>query len=82
LLSSADFGGILRRYPSRNKSIVVVCVIANIVLLKNFNAMTGSDFDYLKLMLPLGISNFTFQQISCLIDIGALIITALLSGRT
>lgn len=72
--------GLLRRYPSRNKAIVVVGVAANIFLLgyfkyfnflvENLNALTGSDFNCLNLILPLGISYFTFQQISYLIDSG------------
>ena len=70
--------GLLRRYPKWNRQIVAVAIIANIALLgyfkyfnfllENINAMTGSNFDYLNLVLPLGISYFTFQQISYLVD--------------
>lgn len=71
---------LLRRFPDRSRLIVAVGVIANIALLgyfkyfnfliENLNALTGGDFDYLNLVLPLGISYFTFQQISYLIEAG------------
>ena len=70
----------LRRFTWCRKIIVVVGVIANIALLgyfkyfdfllENINALTGSEFSYLNLALPLGISFFTFQQLSYLIDAG------------
>lgn len=71
---------LLRWYPKRGKLFVTIGIIANIALLgyfkyfnfllENLNALTGGDFDYLKLVLPLGISYFTFQQISYLVDAG------------
>lgn len=71
---------LLRRYPKRSGLFVTIGVIANIALLgyfkyfnfllENINALTGGDFDYLNLVLPLGISYFTFQQIAYLIDAG------------
>lgn len=71
---------LLGRFPDRSRLIVAVGVIANIALLgyfkyfnfllENLNALTGGDFDYLDLVLPLGISYFTFQQISYLIEAG------------
>ena len=70
----------LRRFTWFRKAIVVIGVIANIALLgyfkyfdfllENINALTGSEFSYLNLALPLGISFFTFQQLSYLIDAG------------
>lgn len=70
----------LRRYPRWRRTIVAVGVIANLALLgyfkyfdfllENINAIFGSDFSYLNLALPLGISFFTFQQLSYLIDAG------------
>lgn len=71
---------LLGRFPRCSKLIVAVGVVANIVflasfkyfnfLLENINAFTGSDFNYLKMVMPLGISYFTFQQISYLIEAG------------
>ena len=37
-------------------------------LIKNINALFKSDFNLLNLLLPLGISFFTFQQLSYVID--------------
>jgi len=37
-------------------------------LLANCNALLKTDFPALRILLPLGISFFTFQQISCLVD--------------
>lgn len=71
---------LLGRFPDRSRLIVAVGVIANVALLgyfkyfnfllENLNALTGGDFDYLELVLPLGISYFSFQQISYLIEAG------------
>ena len=69
---------LMRWFPQRKRWIVPTGVMANIVLLgyfkyfdfllENINALTGSQFEYLRIALPLGISFFTFQQISYLID--------------
>lgn len=71
---------LLERLPKYKKLVVSIGVIANIALLgyfkyfdfllENINALTGSHFDYLNIALPLGISFFTFQQVSYLIDAG------------
>lgn len=71
---------LIRRNRKHSSLIVCVGVIANIsllgyfkyfdFLLENINALIGSQFDYLQIALPLGISFFTFQQISYLIDYG------------
>lgn len=37
-------------------------------LIKNINLVFHSDFNYMHLMLPLGISFFTFQQIAYVVD--------------
>ncbi|MBQ7827372.1 MAG: MBOAT family protein [Clostridia bacterium] len=67
---------VLQRYPK--KAILAGGIIANVILLgyfkyfdfllENINRFTGSAFDYLNIALPLGISFFTFQQISYLVD--------------
>ena len=38
-------------------------------VLENVNAAFGTDFVVQKIVLPLGISFFTFQQIACLVDL-------------
>jgi len=60
------------------KSILSFAIFANIILLgyfkymdffiSNINFITGSDIGLYHLALPLGISFFTFQQISYLVD--------------
>lgn len=70
---------LLGHFPGRSRLIVAVGVIANIALLgyfkyfnfllENLNSLAGFSFDYLDLVLPLGISYFTFQQISYLIEV-------------
>ena len=37
-------------------------------LIQNINALFHSDFNYMNIMLPLGISFFTFQQIAYVVD--------------
>ncbi len=37
-------------------------------LIANVNALFHSDFNYMNIMLPLGISFFTFQQIAYVVD--------------
>lgn len=60
------------------KDILVAGVALNIGILiyfkymdffiSNVNAVFKTDFDFLKIALPLGISFFTFQQISFIVD--------------
>ena len=69
---------LMRRYIAQRKKIVVLGVVANVLLLgyfkyfdfliQNINQIFDSSFDYLQIALPLGISFFTFQQISYLVD--------------
>lgn len=74
---------ILNRYlvkAAKNKKrfFLAGALICNILILFYFkyfdftidtlNAMTGANFSFLNIALPLGISFFTFQQISYLID--------------
>lgn len=61
-----------------SKSLLIVGVTANLALigyfkysgffLANLNAAVGSSFDTTPLLLPLGISFYTFQQIAFLVD--------------
>jgi len=67
-----------KKVKIHNKGLLTFGILANISLLAyfkyadffitNFNTVTGSDINLLKLALPLAISFFTFQQISYLID--------------
>jgi D-alanyl-lipoteichoic acid acyltransferase DltB (MBOAT superfamily) len=60
------------------KHLLIFGIVANILLLgyfkysdffiANINALMGSDFNLLHLVLPLAISFFTFQQIAYLVD--------------
>ncbi len=69
-------GNHLQRRP--NKRLLVVGIAANIALLAYFkysdffisqiNAVAGKDIPLLNLVLPLGISFHTFQQIAYLVD--------------
>lgn len=72
---------LIQRHQKRKKMIVAAGVIFNLALLGyfkyfdflllNLNMLAGTQFDYLDIALPLGISFFTFQQISFLLDSGA-----------
>ena len=66
-----------REGPER-KILLVIAVLINLGILfyfkytdffiENLNALTGSDYALRHIMLPLGISFFTFQQLSYVID--------------
>ncbi|MCR5369285.1 MAG: MBOAT family protein [Clostridium sp.] len=65
--------------PAAAKAILAVCVIMNLALLGYFkyagmfvetvNALTGADFAVPQIALPIGISFFTFQALSYVIDV-------------
>lgn len=69
---------LLRRVTTGRKILLFAGVAANILLLgyfkyfdfllENLNRFCGSSFDLLHIALPLGISFFTFQQVSFLVD--------------
>ena len=62
----------------KRKRVFILGIVFNLALLgyfkyydffiSNINSLTGSTIDFLHLALPLGISFFTFQQISYLAD--------------
>lgn len=64
--------------PSVKKAVLIFGICANIAVLfyfkyfdffiENVNAVFGSSFELRHIVLPLGISFFTFQQISYLVD--------------
>lgn len=63
---------------SKRKSLLVVGILLNVgsifyfkyynFFIENFNKLLSADFQLRNIVLPLGISFFTFQQISFLID--------------
>ncbi|NIK71297.1 MBOAT family protein [Paenibacillus sp. BK720] len=73
LLSKPEWG------PKRRKAIVVASVIVNLALLSyfkyadfailNVNALLGTDIPLTELALPIGISFYTFQSMSYMIDV-------------
>ncbi|ACT04673.1 MBOAT family O-acyltransferase [Paenibacillus sp. JDR-2] len=73
LLSKPEWG------PKRRKGIVVASVIVNLALLSyfkyadfavsNLNALLGTDIPLTELALPIGISFYTFQSMSYIIDV-------------
>lgn len=81
LLLSLTANGLLSflmgKHRSRSKIFLTVGIVFNVFLLlyfkyanfflDNFNLLTGASFHLEHLVLPLGISFFTFQQISFLI---------------
>jgi D-alanyl-lipoteichoic acid acyltransferase DltB (MBOAT superfamily) len=81
LLGSIAFNypfGILLRSERRSKLLLGIGIAVNITILglfkyadfflSTFNAVSGTDFALLHLVLPLGISFFTFEQIAWLIE--------------
>lgn len=68
----------LMKYVSNNKVILTLGILANIAVifyfkyldffLSNVNLVFGSNYALRHIMLPMGISFYTFQQVSFLID--------------
>lgn len=75
VLSKRPTGG---RHAVSPKAVLAVAITLNLALLgyykyadfflANLNALAGTDFPALRLVLPLAISFFTFQQIAYLVD--------------
>jgi alginate O-acetyltransferase complex protein AlgI len=75
-----NFGlGLLMEDPRRRRAIGTSGVALNLALLcyfkytnfilDSFNALTGAPLPFVNIILPLGISFFTFQQIAYLVDV-------------
>lgn len=72
------FGGLILAQP-KSKKVLITGILFNIALLcyykytnffiDNLNEISGSEINIRKIALPLGISFFTFQQISYLVDV-------------
>jgi alginate O-acetyltransferase complex protein AlgI len=76
------FGILVDRFredKNRGKVVIFVCIVFNISILwvfkylnftvDNINAIFGANFSISEIILPIGISFFTFQAISYVIDI-------------
>jgi alginate O-acetyltransferase complex protein AlgI len=71
--------GLLASRSDRRRAMVFAGVILNLLLLgyfkyatflaDNFNLLAGTNLKFDKIVLPIGISFFTFQQIAYLVDI-------------
>lgn len=69
---------LIMRFPEKKYAIVFVGILLNIALLFYFkyftfamnisNAVLGTNFNATKILLPLAISFFTFQQIAFIVD--------------
>lgn len=80
ILCNYCFGGILNKYQGKKrKAILVEAIIINVVILgyfKYYSAFLNGIFDVIKIdtvfqsiVIPVGISFFTFQGIAYLIDV-------------
>ncbi len=83
LLATATFDWLLiramERWPDHRRRIVIASVLANLGVLAYFkyqgffvaelNAALGTDLPILSLVLPVGISFYTFQAMACTIDV-------------
>jgi len=73
------FLGLLARQQDRRRTAVIIGVVINLLLLcyfkyatflvDNFNLLAGTNLKFEKIILPIGISFFTFQQIAYLVDL-------------
>src|SRR5579862_8994303 len=71
--------GLLMEDPSRRRTIGMLGVALNLAalcyfkyanfILDSVNALTGAPLPFVNVVLPLGISFFTFQQIAYLVDV-------------
>ncbi len=76
ILVNLFFANILNRKQSR--IVLTAGILVNLIILgyfkyanfflENINHLTGNNFTLTKIILPLGISFFTFQQITFLVD--------------
>jgi D-alanyl-lipoteichoic acid acyltransferase DltB (MBOAT superfamily) len=77
-VSATNINRLRRAHASRSRLILSLAIIINLLvlgyfkysnfLISNLAAMTGSHFDLVYVILPLGISFFTFQKIAYLVD--------------
>lgn len=73
------FGILIEKYRNKSKLVLVLGLLVDIGLLiyfkytnffvENFNNLVGTNFSLFDIVMPIGISFFTFQTISYLIDV-------------
>lgn len=69
----------ISRYRDWSKPILIFTIIADLSVLfyfkyfnfvvENVNSLCGSDFSFVKVIMPIGISFYTFQSLSYLVDV-------------
>ncbi len=79
IIVNYSFGRLLDKYRPKNKSILVLSIIFNLGVLfifkylcftlQNIGWLINKDFSNLKIELPIGISFFTFQAMSYVMDV-------------
>ncbi|MEG2378121.1 MAG: MBOAT family protein, partial [Clostridia bacterium] len=79
ILLNYAFGLLIARTVRAARAALILGIIANLgiliyfkysgFLVENLNALTGAAFAIPKIMLPLGVSFFTFQGLSYIFDI-------------
>lgn len=58
--------------PARRKALLIVSLVLNfgvLALFKYFHFFTGSAFHFVQLLLPPGISFYTFQEVAYMVDV-------------
>jgi alginate O-acetyltransferase complex protein AlgI len=81
IIFNYNFGILLSRdtnYKLSKKALIIIAVLTNLIMLAyfkyanffidNLNLLSGNSFNFQKIILPLAISFFTFQQIAYLVD--------------
>lgn len=70
---------LIEKYPHKKRFTLILAIIANLAfliyfkyfnfLLENINALFHTNIDFIKVIMPIGISFYTFQAMSYLIDV-------------
>lgn len=70
---------LVEKYPLKKKFTLVITIVANLgfliyfkyfnFILENINSIFHTNIDFIKVIMPIGISFYTFQAMSYLIDV-------------
>lgn len=70
---------LIEKYPHKKRFTLILAIITNLAfliyfkyfnfLLENINALFHTNIDFIKVIMPIGISFYTFQAMSYLIDV-------------
>lgn len=70
---------LIEKYPHKKRFTLILAIIANLAfliyfkyfnfLLENINSLFHTNIDFIKVIMPIGISFYTFQAMSYLIDV-------------